>query len=105
MAQCSAVDCKIKIGRLVKCDGCIVREIHQKCFNAFHLLQNDFIYCSMECAQKGPILFANDIPMQLLKVNKKDLKSYLRYLKIRVVNEHDGKVGYFYSTRYLSFST
>jgi hypothetical protein len=81
---------------LYRCDGCAKQGIHVACF-AFLKPRSSygdlFVFCCVACVDEGPIILSSDVQKAAGKLNKAQLKSYLRSKEQRVVDENGKDVG------------
>jgi hypothetical protein len=76
---------------LYRCDGCAKNGIHVLCFTGLKQRSTYgdlFVFCSVACVDTGPIILSADLNKIAGKLNKAQLKSYLRSKDQRVVDEH-----------------
>jgi hypothetical protein len=76
---------------LLRCDGCTKRLIHHSCFESClkqrSSYNDDFIFCSVPCVDAGPLILLPELK-NAGKLNKLQLKVYLRSKELRVVDDN-----------------
>jgi hypothetical protein len=76
---------------LHRCDGCGKHGIHLNCFESVLKARSSygdtFVFCCIACVDTGPLILAPDVSKAAGKLNKAQLKAYLRSKELRVVDD------------------